>query len=688
MTPDPRPTMIPTQLCRPEFGFCLVMSRSKRPLMTAWQKNPLRHDDPALLRHIQGGGNVGIVCGYGNLRVLDADDPAFAEEMSRKVSTFTVASSRGKHFYFLTPYDQNHVLTGKRGEFRAHDQQCAIPPSIHPTGKAYTVSRNLPIISMTAEEVRDLLKDLVTPTATPTDAPPTDVSRSGREFGELIRRIKVGLRKGNLDKDEIFLSMNLYSKWATSPAAYKELSWQKAYAIASKPKEAEEEEKNPLKVVDELADQLIEKYKIKTIEGDLSNDLLVFSDGHYSPGRHRVEGDVELELGKNATASKTREVVLKIERKTFISREEFDAAFDPHFINCKNGIIDLRTGEMSPPDPARNFLYCLATEYFADAKCPEFLQFLSQVIDEAEHPRLQEWIGYLLFGDNRFKRAGLLIGERDRGKTTFLHPIMKMIGPRNISAEGLLDLCLNRFSSANLYGKVANIADELPAMRLQDASRFKALTGNSYVRGERKGRDSFSFQARMKLMFASNFCPTMEFQQDQHDDEAFFSRWMIFVFDTFDPGENGGNIDRDLAARISTPTELQGILFWAVEGAKRLLTNGRFTSDMNAQENQQFILLASSAVGRFVEAEIIKKPADAKDPAPTKAAVYDHFQTWTKEKGEPFATKEMFGRLFPRYCPWATSAQRNVVENGKTKQKAHVWQGVLFKNPHGGQGGG
>lgn len=63
-----------------------------------------------------------------------------------------------------------------------------------------------------------------------------DLSRSGQEWGELIRRIKNQAKKGydKIDKEEIFNVMNKFAKWANATATYKEHQWKGALEVATK----------------------------------------------------------------------------------------------------------------------------------------------------------------------------------------------------------------------------------------------------------------------------------------------------------------------------------------------------------------------------------------------------------------------------------------------------------------------
>ncbi len=93
---------IPKQLQKEEFRFCKLKAKDKIPFEKNWQKKGYQFDDMGLLEHIKGGGNYGCIGGYGNLVIIDIDDPELAEQLEKDFDTFTIKTgSGGKHFYFI-----------------------------------------------------------------------------------------------------------------------------------------------------------------------------------------------------------------------------------------------------------------------------------------------------------------------------------------------------------------------------------------------------------------------------------------------------------------------------------------------------------------------------------------------------------------------------------------------------------
>jgi len=200
---------IPKQLQNKKFRFVKLIERQKGAFEKDWQNTRnYTFNDESLRQH---RGNLGIIGGFGNIRMIDVDKPELYEKF--KLDTFTVKTgSGGYHIYIESDYDTNHVFVGRVGEFRANKYQCVVPPSVHPNGNSYTVYLDKPIKKMSYAAVYEHIKNYI-----------RDTSRSGEEFRKVCQLIRKGLTK-----DQIFDVMNEYEKWANAHPQYRELTYNKA----------------------------------------------------------------------------------------------------------------------------------------------------------------------------------------------------------------------------------------------------------------------------------------------------------------------------------------------------------------------------------------------------------------------------------------------------------------------------
>ncbi|MFO8022252.1 MAG: bifunctional DNA primase/polymerase [Perlabentimonas sp.] len=168
--------IIPNQLQQKQFRFVKICmtgkSARKRPLEPNWQDtNNYTFDDPQLQTYIQQGNNYGVVCGYGKLAVIDADEKDFAETVEQVLpETFTVKTgSGGRHFYYIIPdlerklilFDQTDDEEKHLGEIQYTGAQVIAPNSVHPNNNRYIVIKDIPIATLSNQCIQTVFRDYI-----------------------------------------------------------------------------------------------------------------------------------------------------------------------------------------------------------------------------------------------------------------------------------------------------------------------------------------------------------------------------------------------------------------------------------------------------------------------------------------------------------------------------------------------
>ncbi|MBN3585959.1 hypothetical protein JYB64_26560, partial [Algoriphagus aestuarii] len=87
------------------------------------------------------------------------------------------------------------------------------------------------------------------------------------------------------------------------------------------------------------------------------------------------------------------------------------------------------------------------------------------------------------------------------------------LGPDNYSSLALEELG-HRFKTAELFGKLANIGDDIDSEYIHSNAVFKKLVTGETVNVERKGRDPFEFNNYAKLIFSANEMPRINDRTD------------------------------------------------------------------------------------------------------------------------------------------------------------------------------
>ena len=413
-----------------------------------------------------------------------------------------------------------------------------------------------------------------------------------------------------------------------------------------------------------VADLLLREFHFATIAD--TEEIYIYSQGAYrSRGEtfvKRIVQDIFRKAGKLQRLSThfVNEVLDHIRRSTLRQRSEFDKNI--YTINLKNGLLDIRTLELKPHDPNYLSIIQLPVEWNPRAECPRWDKFISEIVEPEDAKALQEFVGYMLWRDCRFQKAMMLTGSGSNGKTTFLNVIIKMLGEHNCAFRSLQELTTNRFAPADLFGKLANIYDDLPPDTLIDTGIFKILVTGGEIQAEKKFKNAFKFRNFAKLIFSANKVPSTV-----DDTKAFFRRWIIINF----PNEfKRDKADPHLEDKLSTPECLSYVLKWAVEGLRRLLEQGKFSYEDNIDKIEDRYMRASNPAYAFFQDCIEEDP----DAFVTKDDLYRAFIEYCKQNKLPTLSKRTFAEHVKRWTNavdgWAKVEGRSV----------RAWRGIRLKS--------
>jgi putative DNA primase/helicase len=133
-----------------------------------------------------------------------------------------------------------------------------------------------------------------------------------------------------------------------------------------------------------------------------------------------------------------------------------------------------------------------------------------------------------------------------------LAAIRAVLGDRNISSLNL-DQLSERFGAAGLYGKLANVVDDLSSRHLVDTSTFKRIVGGDPITADRKHRDPLTFRPFARLLFSTN-----DYPQSADASSRFYDGWVVIPFSAEFRGQHGEVPRHILDAHLAAPSELSG----------------------------------------------------------------------------------------------------------------------------------
>lgn len=306
----------------------------------------------------------------------------------------------------------------------------------------------------------------------------------------------------------------------------------------------------------------------------INNQLHIYKDGVYENGYKEIETEM-IHYIPNLKKTQRREVLDYMELIT----EERQMS-EANLIAFENGIYDIVTGELKPFSYDMVITNKIPWNYNPDAYSELADKTLDKLACNDRNIRLllEECIGYCFYRRNELGKAFILTGDKSNGKSTFLDCMKAMLGEQNISALDLKELG-DRFSTAMMFGKLANIGDDIGDDFLQGSqvSIFKKVVTGNRIKAERKGQDPFEFNPFIKLLFSANDIPRMKDKTG-----AVLRRLVIIPFNaTF--SKESDDYDPYIKYKLIEQDCMEYFIRVGVEGLQRVIINQGFTQSEKVQ---------------------------------------------------------------------------------------------------------
>lgn len=402
----------------------------------------------------------------------------------------------------------------------------------------------------------------------------------------------------------------------------------------------------------EFGTKLIENYNIISVNGQ----LFVYENGYYQLDEKIIERKM-IEMYPNIKQRQRAEVLAFIKIQTHMSMT--DIKINPFIINLNNTRYDVKQLKRLDYTPNAIEFDRIPVTFDPNASCDDMDAMLERVfLGDADVIKLfDEMMGYMLIKHTRYRAGFMLYGNGSNGKSTILDMIKKFIGMNNYSAIELGKLT-DRFATAELENKLANIGDDIDDRPIKDTGTLKKLFTGETLMVERKGERPFTLQPYAKMIFSMNNLPR---SYDKSD--GFYSR-LIFIPFNAKFKSTDEDFDPHIADKIMTDEAMSHLLNRALAGAQRLMQQGAFTEPDTVHEAMEKYKQSNSVVLQWVDDDQI-----------------DITEISTKTNDEWFA-------LFDAWC--VSSAVKSYDRLGKIKfynEMKHLFNlDVIQKRKEGEQG--
>lgn len=320
----------------------------------------------------------------------------------------------------------------------------------------------------------------------------------------------------------------------------------------------------------------------------------------------------------------------------------------PHDLNTPQGIVDLRTGQLRPPDP--NALCVRSTTVAPNPAqpAPRWEKFLAQTFagDEEMTTYIQRLIGVSLVGQVLEQVLPFGHGTGKNGKSTLFGVIMRIlgIGDDGYALSAPAELLLHTAHAdhpteiARLAGTRLVVTSELEEGQKFAEAKVKLLTGGDPIAARFMRENYFNFLPTHTIWMHANHQPAV-----RTGGPAFWRRIRLLPFLHTVPPEE---MEKGLEDRLVNE-EGPAILAWAIQGAADYFVHG-LTEPTAVLAATEAYAKDQDNVGRFVEEMCALGSPSAQGMAVRTSELRSAYESWCAAEGEVPVTAKALGTALER----------------------------------------
>jgi putative DNA primase/helicase len=342
------------------------------------------------------------------------------------------------------------------------------------------------------------------------------------------------------------------------------------------------------------------------------------------------------ELVKHANKTKSNSAIENMlaqgssDLRIQVAIEEWDN--NPYLLGVKNGVVDLKTGELKAGRPDLHLTKRAPVAYTPGLRNIRWETFLDEATKGDKE--LQEWlqkaVGYTLTGLNSQDIMFMIYGPSGSGKNTFIETVFEALGKSeyawaldsNILALGDRVSSTDEYHMAELRGRRMIWVDELPESERIKENQVKKLTGSGTIQGRSPGERPIQFMSQGKLWISTNHRPIIT-------DDAMWRRMRPIPL-----VNKPEKPDITLKPYLADPEgALPAVLSWAVDGAVKYLTSSQ-TDPLGwcsvVKEAHDSYKKNEDRIGAFLEEEAREAPGESLNVG----ELYRMYRMWSDSRGE------------------------------------------------------
>lgn len=626
-----------------KFNIIPLKSQSKEPAVPTWKE----YQDTQYTGEFFEGHNIGVICGkQSKVIVLDLDSKDLFREIFDKPEeilsrTLVTETNRGHHIFcipkdnFFPPNMKLKDAQGRSIDIKSEGGYVVVPPSIHPDGGKYKViSYSKEIMTVDLVAVIEKLKTKYGFTGGLQKAKLDEVKNgkisegSRNDSAYIMSRYLLNPTEGARGQLEAWDELQKWNEANMPPLDKDELlrTFESASSIPFEERPIEFDKKSFKR--NYVARHITVTLHPKTLREN--DEIYIYRNGLYIASGETHIKEMLHRLYYGIPQSEVHEVLATIRSTTYVENSDFDTY--PEMIHASNCLVNVKTMNVFEQTPAvltRNQLNCI---YDPNARCPNIIKFLSEVMPEpGDLKSLIEMLSTILIHKIKLEKAFIFVGDQANGKSTLIELIIDLLGENNVSNVSLQNLSNNHFATSTMLGKILNAYGDLDISSIQQTGMIKQIISHDHIMVEKKNKNAFSTKIPIRLLFSANGLPELK-----NSDEAIFRRFWVIKFPIIIPPEKR---NLRLLETLTLPQEKSGFLNILIKNANQLMKNNfTFTHPQRLEETKTQWLSQSDSISAYVESELVVNP----DFIIKTVDLYEYYKKWCIDNKKKIMSDRLF----------------------------------------------
>lgn len=316
--------------------------------------------------------------------------------------------------------------------------------------------------------------------------------------------------------------------------------------------------------------------------------------------------------------------VFKELRTEYANIKEEELNSDEKIINFRNGVLNIETGKLLPPDPKYICTIQIPCDYKKGLKledAPTANKFFHDITggNEEDIATLLEIIGAVISNVkcSRFKKLLILKGAGNTGKSVLREFVIALVGLENSHTLEMKELH-GKFGLGGIYQKRLIGSGELQFSRIPEIDKIKELTGGDRIRIENKYENAFTTQFRGFLWWNCNCLPNFGGDKGKH----VYDRFLIVSCNNVIPPEER---DSQLLEKLLAEKEI--IVSVAIQHLQQAIARDyKFTESERTVKNREEYMIRNNSLALF-----LKECCIIGEGRTTTSLFREKYMQWCKE---------------------------------------------------------